>query len=278
MLLGAVTGSMAVTNASAKTIKSYPWNFGRKGYSWTAPKDDAAPLYYTNAKRHGYIWNKGFTKKLHNTKNYPNRSWYVQKSFKRNGKVYYKVYGGKASGYVWHGFVKPAISKRIDTFTSDSQYTHYLKSNKSQKLSRAVLKYFPGAKVNLDASRRGAGQLIGSGPVLSSMNLDNYSSSIDLTKLEMETHDSMGNGSLTVLNALQDPILTSNADKAKQVNKILKKNGYNQNKIKSLIADGYQLGIYMNDGAGIHSGKKGYPWTIDTFTNTFSNYALVLVK
>ncbi|WP_203640165.1 hypothetical protein [Levilactobacillus wangkuiensis] len=69
MLLGAAVGGLAVTNASAKTFKSYPWKYGlKKNKVWTAPRDDAAPLYYTNTKKNGYIWNRSFTKKLHNIK------------------------------------------------------------------------------------------------------------------------------------------------------------------------------------------------------------------
>lgn len=149
MLLGAAAGSLAATNASAKTIKSYPWKYGlKKNYSWSAPRDDAAPLYNTNTKKNAYIWNKTFTKKLHNIKKYQYTSWYVQKSFKRHGKVYYQVYGNKMSGYVWHGYVAPAISKKISSFKSDSSYRNYLNNDKSQKLARAVLKYFPEAEVS----------------------------------------------------------------------------------------------------------------------------------
>ncbi|MCT3575416.1 hypothetical protein [Levilactobacillus brevis] len=104
MLLGVVAGmelAAGTTTASAKTSNTSPWEYGKTGkYAWSAPKDDAAPLYYTNTKKNGYIWNKIFTKKLHNIKNYQYTSWYAQKSFKRNGKVYYKVTGNKVSGYV----------------------------------------------------------------------------------------------------------------------------------------------------------------------------------
>ncbi|RDG03671.1 hypothetical protein DQM21_08640 [Levilactobacillus brevis] len=51
------------TTASAKTSNTSPWEYGKTGkYAWSAPKDDAAPLYYTNTKKNGYIWNKIFTK------------------------------------------------------------------------------------------------------------------------------------------------------------------------------------------------------------------------
>ncbi|QCZ48503.1 hypothetical protein UCCLB95_1255 [Levilactobacillus brevis] len=66
MLFGAVAGvglSLGTTTANAKTFKTYPWKYGKTGkYAWSAPKDDAAPLYYTNTKKNGYIWNKSFTK------------------------------------------------------------------------------------------------------------------------------------------------------------------------------------------------------------------------
>jgi len=275
MLFGAAAGSLAVTNASAKTVKSYPWNVGRKGYSWSAPKDDAAPLYYTNAKRHGYIWNKSFTKKIHNTKNYPNRSWYAQKSFKRNGKVYYQVTGGKVSGYVWHGYLKPAISKQISSFKSDSSYNKYLKKDKSQKLSRAVMKYFPGAKVSLDLSRRGAGQVVNN----RALTTTNYKHVINLTALSHNLKTSYGTTySETVRNTLDFPVTSTNAAIAKDVNGILVKNGYTQQKIASLIHQGYRLGIYVNGGAGFSAGKEGYPWTINTGTYAMNSAALYLAK
>ena len=275
MLLGAVAGSLAVTNASAKTAESYPWSFGRKGYSWSAPRDDAAPLYYTNSKRHGYIWNKHFTKKLHNTKSYPNRSWYVHKSFKRNGKVYYQVTGGKISGYVWHGYLKPAISKQISSFKTDRSYIKYLKKDKSQKLSRAVLKYFPNAKISLDLSRRGAGQVVNNRALTPS----NYKHVINLTALSHDLKTSYGSTySETVRNTLDFPVVSTNANIAKQVNSILVENGYTQNKIVSLINQGYKLGIYINGGTGFSAGKKGYPWTINTGTYTMNSAALYLAK
>ncbi|MCM6797094.1 hypothetical protein [Levilactobacillus brevis] len=82
MLLGVVAGmelAAGTTTASAKTSNTSPWEYGKTGkYAWSAPKDDAAPLYYTNTKKNGYIWNKIFTKKLHNIKNYQYTSWYAQ--------------------------------------------------------------------------------------------------------------------------------------------------------------------------------------------------------
>ena len=66
MLLGVVAGmelAAGTTTASAKTSNTSPWEYGKTGkYAWSAPKDDAAPLYYTNTKKNGYIWNKIFTK------------------------------------------------------------------------------------------------------------------------------------------------------------------------------------------------------------------------
>ncbi|QCZ53082.1 hypothetical protein UCCLBBS449_1126 [Levilactobacillus brevis] len=283
MLFGAVAGvglSLGTTTANAKTFKTYPWKYGKTGkYAWSAPKDDAAPLYYTNTKKNGYIWNKSFTKKLHNIKNYQYTSWYVQKSFKRNGKVYYQVTGGKVSGYVWHGYVSPAISKKISTFKSDSSYIKYLNSDKSQKLSRAVLKYFPNAHVSVDLSRRGAGQSVDNKPMTTAMTTSNYKHVINLTALSHNLKTSYGSTySETILNTLDFPVTSTNAAIAKTVNSILVKNGYTQDKITSLINQGYKLGIYINGGTGISSGKQGYPWTINTNTNTMNNSALFLAK
>ncbi|GEO74245.1 D-alanyl-D-alanine carboxypeptidase [Levilactobacillus namurensis DSM 19117] len=277
MLLGVVAGIGLTTGttASAKKITSYTWNYGNtKNYKWSAPKDDAAPLYYTNTKKNGYIWNKKFTKKLHNIKNYQYTSWYVHKSFKRHGKVYYKVTGNKVSGYVWHGYVAPAIAKDISTFKSDSSYIKYLKTDKSQKLSRALLKYFPGAKVSLDVSRRGANLYNGK----SLMDLKGYEHAINLTALNHKQKLANFTYSENIYNILEDPVTKTNAAKAKNVYKVLKKNGYTKGKIKELINQGYKLGIYMDDGMGASASKSGYPWKINTFFKTKFNYALYLAK
>lgn len=273
--VGAVLlGSIIVTN-KAKAQTSFPWDYGtHKNYSWSAPKDDVAPVYYTSTKNNGYIWNESFTKKLHNIKNHPYRTWYVQKSFKRNGKVYYKVYGNKLSGYVWRGYVTPAMVKPISSFKSNSSYVNYLKTSASQKLSRALLKYFPNAEVSVDLSRRSAGQYTKN----NIMKVDNYEHAINLTKLSIKTKYPWGTTDTYVSDILQDPILTSNANKAKQVNNIMVKNGYNQKKIASLIDQGYKLGIYMNDGAGVSARKAGYPWTINTYSNAQNDYGLYLAK
>lgn len=275
MLLGAAAGSLAVTNASASS-KSYPWKYGlKKNYSWSAPKDDAAPLYNTNTKKNAYIWNKSFTKKRYNIKKYKYTSWYVQKSFKRHGKVYYQVYGNKKSGYVWHGYVTPAISKKISSFHSDSSYRNYMNSDKSQKLARAVLKYFPNAKVSLDLSQRGAGQFVGN----TSLNTNNYKHVINLQSLSHDVRTSYGTSySETILNVLDSPVTSSNAALAKTVNSILVKNGYTKKKIVSLINQGYKLGIYVNGGTGISAGKQGYPWTINTQAGTMNSATLYLAK
>ncbi|GEO67431.1 hypothetical protein [Levilactobacillus spicheri] len=278
MLLGAVAGigfTAGTTTASAKTVKSYPWNYGKTSkYAWSAPKDDAAPLYYTNTKKNGYIWNKSFTKKLHNIKNYQYTSWYVKKSFKRNGKVYYKVTGNKVSGYVWHGYVAPAISKKLSSFKNDSSYIKYLNSDKSQKLSRAILKYFPNAKISLDLSRRGAGQFVGN----TVMTMTGYNDVINLTALSHKQRATSFTYTENIYNILENPVVKTNAAKAKSVNAVLVKNGYTQKKISALINDGYKLGIYMNDGTGISSAKSGYPWKINTYAGTRDNYALFLAK
>jgi hypothetical protein len=216
---------------------------------------------------------------LYNIKNYQYTSWYAQKSFKRNGKVYYKVTGNKVSGYVWHGYVTPAISKRISTFKSDSSYIKYLNTDKSQKLSRAVLKYFPNAKVSVDLSRRGAGQFVDNKPITKAMTTSNYKHVINLTALSHDLKTSYGSTySETILNTLDFPVTTTNAAVAKTVNSILIKNGYTQAKISNLIKQGYKLGIYINGGTGISAGKQGYPWTINTNAGTMNNAALFLAK
>ncbi|MTV82246.1 hypothetical protein [Secundilactobacillus folii] len=110
-------------NASAayRTVKT-------KSYASTTPAYHAK-----NATKSVYMWNSTLTKKLHNLKNYPKTTWYVQKSVKlTNGKktgifYYVKNKSNSASGYVWRSYLtkgkfaaKSGTSTTSTTTTTDS--------------------------------------------------------------------------------------------------------------------------------------------------------------
>ncbi|WP_283680278.1 hypothetical protein [Lentilactobacillus sp. Marseille-Q4993] len=80
--------------------------------------------YYKNLGTTAYMYNGYHTKKLHNLKDYPRTTWFVQKSVvlqSPRGKkgVYYQVANGssKVIGYVWRGYLKkgqnPATAKKV---------------------------------------------------------------------------------------------------------------------------------------------------------------------
>lgn len=86
-----------------------------------------------------YMWNSTHTKKLHNLKNYPKTTWYVQKSVKlTNGKttaVYYYVqnHNKTVSGYVWHGYLtkgfnsaNPNTKPTAQSLAQDAAFTHQI--------------------------------------------------------------------------------------------------------------------------------------------------------
>lgn len=251
---------------STQQVTSHAWTSTNK-YTWNSGKDQAA-IYYTNTKRNAYIWNSRFSKKLHNLKNYQHTTWYVTRSFVRKNKVYYSIsnYGSKVKGYIWHGYVTPAVVKDINSFDNDAQYLNYLKSDKSQKLTRALLKLIPNVNVSLNLSQQAA------------MNkITDYQNVINLGMIS----GTVTEGMLTHKTIVHDFLMHPNSSvtgRAKTVGKMLAAKGYTRDKLASLMNQGYQVGIYVNDGAANSVGKSGYPSTISFTTPIQNNMAFVLAK
>ncbi|GEP23567.1 hypothetical protein [Lentilactobacillus diolivorans] len=253
-------------SVSAYPVTSHAWTAVNK-YTWTSGKADAA-IYYTDTNKNAYIWNSRFTKKLHNLKNYQYTTWYITRSFVRKNSVYYAIsnYGGKVKGYVWHGYVTPAVVKNINSFNRDSDYLNYLNTDKSQKLSRALLRLIPNANISLNLSKQAA------------MNkITNYQSVIDLGKVSGTVTEGLITHKTIVHDFLMGPAAT-NAQKAKTVGKMLAAKGYTSRKLASLMNQGYQVGIYVNDGAATSVGKSGYPSTISFKSSIQNNMAFVIAK
>lgn len=192
-----IVGLLAlVMGLSSNAIVSHAWTTINK-YTWRSGKSDAA-IYYTNTTQNAYIWNNRFNKKLHNLKNYPYTTWYVTRSFVHKNRVYYAIgnYGSKVKGYVWHGYVTPAVVKDINRFNSDADYLNYLNTDPSQKLSRALLKLIPNANVSLKLSKQAA------------MNqITDYQNVIDLGKVSGTVKVGLLTSKTTVHDFLMDRLL-----------------------------------------------------------------------
>lgn len=252
-------------STTVQPIISHAWTTINK-YTWTSGKADAA-IYYTNTNKNAYIWNSHFNKKLHNLKNYPYTTWYVSRSFVHNNKVYYSISNGnKVRGVVWHGYVTPAVVKNLNSFNSNSDYLSYLNTDKSQKLSRALLKLIPNANVSLNLSKQAA------------MNkITDYQNVINLGIVS----GTVTEGAITHKTIIHDFLMasnTTNTAKAKTTGKMLAAKGYTSDKLASLMNQGYQVGIYVNDGAATSVGKSGYPSTISFKSSVQNNMAFVVAK
>lgn len=94
---------------------------GQAAYRWVKTKNyNGSHAYHQkNKKTSAYMWNASRTKKLHNLKNYPKTTWYLNKSVKMsNGKksaIYYKVTSSnkKVNGYVWRGFLSSGTNPTV---------------------------------------------------------------------------------------------------------------------------------------------------------------------
>ncbi|WP_056978102.1 hypothetical protein [Lentilactobacillus senioris] len=215
--------------------------------------------YYTASKKNAYIWNTNFTRRIHNLKNYPNTTWYVNQQVIYNHKVYYRLsnFSGTAQGYTWRGNVAPYLLKPMTSFKSNEDYLKYLNTDKSQKVARAILKLMPNAEVDYKLSYAAAKTQY---EKLS--KIKGYTSVIPLSNLEMK----FKGAGYTYTNSIRQQIQTNAPTalaKAGRVKNILDHNGYNAEKLNSLFKQGYKLGIYISDVNAYSAGKYGYPTTVD---------------
>lgn len=95
-------------------------------YSWTKTKTYATPVAFHQKNRGAtaYMWDGHHTRKVHNLKNYPRTTWYLSKSVKMRGSIYYRVASGngKTTGFIWRGYltkgVNPYAGSTVTTGTS----------------------------------------------------------------------------------------------------------------------------------------------------------------
>jgi hypothetical protein len=112
-----VTTQQVSASAAYRTVKTH-------SYAGTTPAYHAK-----SATKSVYMWNGTLTKKLHNLKNYPKTTWYVQKSVKlTNGKktgIFYYVENASNSvrGYVWRGYLTKGSLKTTTGTTNSTTAT-----------------------------------------------------------------------------------------------------------------------------------------------------------
>lgn len=149
-------GLVSRINASAKTTYQYSYS--------PASEDGGVPYFTKTAKvvDGGTIWNSTHTKKIGNLKNQTYSRWFVEKVYtkKKNGKVvsyYYQAVkqnsNRKKKYLIWSGYLNKAISKSPEKFKTDSEYSNYIQTADSQRLTRAILRLFPNTQVSLKLSQ-----------------------------------------------------------------------------------------------------------------------------
>lgn len=145
-------------------------------------------LYSTNITpgKNAYIWNYRHTKRIHNLKNYPNTTWYAVRGISKNRHFYYRIgnYNKTIKGLVWSGYVKKYVQKAPREFKTAAQFTHYIQTDPSQKLTRAVLKKFPNVPVSFALSKY-AGQRFDLFPT----SIDGFTDIVPISTLKLPAAD-----------------------------------------------------------------------------------------
>ncbi|GAY73464.1 hypothetical protein [Lentilactobacillus kosonis] len=169
------TGLGLVAQQSAAHASNYAWISSKTYVSTSAYKVKVTG-------KSAYMWNWNHTKKLHNLRNYPRTTWYVQRSVKlrHNGRnlIYWQVKNtsGRVIGYVWRQYFAPGGVKGsniqasnnnsqnsntfsmsdipiFDNYKSDQDYLNFIKYSPNQNGARLILKALPNASLSLNLSR-----------------------------------------------------------------------------------------------------------------------------
>ncbi|AVL01015.1 hypothetical protein PI20285_10390 [Pediococcus inopinatus] len=118
------------------------------GYTITYNHKYGKIQYHRASSKSVSVWNTGHKKAIHNLKNYPTTTWYVDqtitwKSPKGTKGNYYHIVdknNRKISGYVWHGYVaKGAYTKpkaAVSTYSATSKKTIILPANYYRDLKK----------------------------------------------------------------------------------------------------------------------------------------------
>lgn len=229
---------LAVGNVKATSIPS--------NYSFDYQKAGAVPYKAKSASQSAYLWNYRHTKRLHNIKNYPNSNWYVfyAKVKKYNNKrvVYYYVGASanfKIKGWIWSGYLTRLLAKSPADFKTESTFINYVKTDRSQRLARAILKLFPNTQLKLDLSKAAATSANWK-PTLD----PNYTNYINVNDLKPTGSTQVDSDIMWYLSKTAGKPITQRVN---YVKRILNENGYTDEKRKSM--DNYYIGIASFDGA-----------------------------
>ncbi|WP_203648475.1 hypothetical protein [Secundilactobacillus yichangensis] len=141
LILGIAAVGVGFASQNTTTAKAAYRTIKTTSYASTTPAYHAKSLTTST-----YMWNSTHTKKLHNLKNYPRTTWYLQKSVKlTNGKktaIYYylKNKSKSASGYVWHGYLAKGTNGNTDPNPSATLATR----TSNATLQNQMRTLFPG--------------------------------------------------------------------------------------------------------------------------------------
>lgn len=246
-------GKFTSTVTSSTTTNAVPRN-----YSFDANATDAGPVPYMvkPGVKSGYIWNYSHTKKLYNIKNLASSNWYVNyasvKKYGQKTAVYYRVISnsGHAKGLIWSGYLTRLMAKAPSEFATQSSFDTYMKTARSQRFARQVMKLFPNAKLSLDLSQ--ITQNVDSNnplktkkytDVINIGDLKPAGKTSELTSISAKTGVNMAGKTIT--------------PRVKYIESVLNDNGLNSKK-RNTMSD-YYLGIYIPDDAQVMSDfPKGF--------------------
>lgn len=235
--------SFAIVTAGNAEANQFPANYS---FNYHKAQVGAVPYKAKSASQSAYLWNYRHTKRLHNIKNYANSNWYVfyAKAKKYNNKraVYYYVGASanfKIKGWIWSGYLTRLLAKSPANFNTESTFINYVKTDRSQRLARAILKLFPNTQLKLDLSKTAAT----SGNWKPTLD-PNYTNYINVNDLKPAGSTQVSDDIMWYLSKTAGKPITQRVN---HVKRILNENGYPDEKRKSM--DHYYIGIASFDGA-----------------------------
>ncbi|WP_125008988.1 D-alanyl-D-alanine carboxypeptidase [Lentilactobacillus kosonis] len=230
-------------------------------YSFDVMKaqDGSIPYMVKPTVKSGYIWNYSHTKRIHNIKNYPSSNWYVNyasiKKYGNKSSVYYRVVSnsGKVKGLIWSGYLTRILALEPDSFNSEASFDNYMQTNRSQRLSREIMKLFPNSKLSLDLTKATQG-VNPNHP----FKTNKYTDVINIGDLQPTgSTDELNNIGWKLSQTSGDPI----TPRINYVKQVLEDNGYTAQKRNSM--SDYYLGLYITDNAQIGT-EKDFPFPYPT--------------
>lgn len=152
--------AFATISATGATAHAQSWLSSTKT-TWNATQKngdkDNYKLFYTSIgnNKKAYVWTSTHSKRIHNLKNYKNTTWYASKTITKGSATYVQIHNasGSVSGLVWRGYLNAFSTKTSKNFSTLSSYENYIQTNRSQVLTKALLKEFPNATLSLSLSK-----------------------------------------------------------------------------------------------------------------------------